>query len=94
MGARVQLVRTGKLRKEHNDLYEKQNELNKRAAVFQPSRTIIGGKMYNEKDIIAQWNADMYDLNETCTDDVELALTLMGAAPKRFWKLPAAAGVF
>ena len=39
--------------------------------------------MYNEKDIIAQWNADMYDLNETYTDDVELALMLMGTTPKK-----------
>ena len=39
--------------------------------------------MYNEKDIIAQWNADMYDLNETYTDDAEFALKLMGTAPKK-----------
>ena len=90
----MQLERTGKLRKEHNDLYEKQNDLNRRAAVFQPSRTIIGGKMCNEKDIIAQWNADMYDLNETCTDDVELALTLMGAAPKKVLEIACGSGRF
>lgn len=50
--------------------------------------------MYNEKDIIAQWNADMYDLNETYTDDVELALMLMGITPKKVWKLPVVVGVF
>lgn len=50
--------------------------------------------MYNEKDIIAQWNADMYDLNETCTDDVELALTLMGAAPKKVLEIACGSGRF
>lgn len=39
--------------------------------------------MYNEKDIIAQWNADMYDLNRTGIDDVEFALKLMGTTPKK-----------
>lgn len=48
--------------------------------------------MYNEKDIIAQWNADMYDLNETYTDDVEFALTLMGASSKKILEIACGSG--
>ncbi len=55
---------------------------------------MIGGKMYNEKDIIAQWNADMYDLNETYTDDVELALMLMGTTPKEVLEIACGSGRF
>ena len=50
--------------------------------------------MYNEKDIIAQWNADMYDLNETYTDDVELALMLMGTTPKKVLEIACGSGRF
>lgn len=50
--------------------------------------------MYNEKDIIAQWNADMYDLNETYTDDVELALMLIGTTPKKVLEIACGSGRF
>lgn len=50
--------------------------------------------MYNEKDVIAQWNADMYDLNETDTDDVEFALMLMGATPKKVLEIACGSGRF
>jgi len=50
--------------------------------------------MYNEKDIIAQWNAEMYDLNETDTDDVAFALTLMGISPKRVLEIACGSGRF
>lgn len=50
--------------------------------------------MYNEKDIIAQWNADMYDLNETYTDDVEFALTLIGTSPKKILEIACGSGRF
>lgn len=50
--------------------------------------------MYNEKDIIAQWNADMYDLNETYTDDVEFALTFMGTSPKKILEIACGSGRF
>ena len=50
--------------------------------------------MYNEKDIIAQWNADMYDLNETYTDDVEFALTLMGTSPRKVLEIACGSGRF
>ena len=39
--------------------------------------------MYNEKDIIAKWNSEMYDRNETEREDVEFALSVMGNKPKR-----------
>lgn len=50
--------------------------------------------MYNEKDIIAQWNADMYDLNETDTDDVTFALMLMGKAPQKVLEIACGSGRF
>ena len=50
--------------------------------------------MYNEKDIIAQWNADMYDLNRTGIDDVEFALTLMGTTPKKVLEIACGSGRF
>ena len=50
--------------------------------------------MYNEKAIISQWIADMYDWNETYTDDVEFALTLMGEEPKRVLEIACGSGRF
>lgn len=50
--------------------------------------------MYNEKNIIAQWNADMYDLNETDTDDVTFALMLMGKAPQKVLEIACGSGRF
>ena len=50
--------------------------------------------MYNEKDIIAQWNADMYDLNETNMDDVVFALTLIGTKPKKILEIACGSGRF
>ena len=50
--------------------------------------------MYNEKDIIAKWNADMYDLNETYTDDVEFALGLMGTKSKTVLEIACGSGRF
>ncbi len=37
--------------------------------------------MFNEKELIAKWNADMYDLHETETEDVDFALSVIGPAP-------------
>ncbi|MBQ7796605.1 MAG: class I SAM-dependent methyltransferase [Lachnospiraceae bacterium] len=50
--------------------------------------------MYNEKAIISQWIADMYDWNETYTDDVEFALSLMGENPKRVLEIACGSGRF
>ncbi|MDE6915708.1 MAG: class I SAM-dependent methyltransferase, partial [Lachnospiraceae bacterium] len=50
--------------------------------------------MYNEKDIIAQWNAEMYDMNETYTDDVAFALMLMGTTPKKVLEIACGSGRF
>ena len=50
--------------------------------------------MFNEKDIIAQWNADMYELNETDTEDVDFALTLMGTSPKKVLEIACGSGRF
>lgn len=50
--------------------------------------------MYNEKEIIAQWNADMYDLNRPGIEDVAFALTLMGEAPKKVLEIACGSGRF
>lgn len=50
--------------------------------------------MYNEKDIISKWNSEMYDYNETETQDVEFALSLIGAAPKRILEIACGSGRF
>ncbi|MFG6345887.1 MAG: class I SAM-dependent methyltransferase [Lachnospiraceae bacterium] len=50
--------------------------------------------MYNEKDIIAQWNADMYELNETDVEDVEFAIKLMGTTPKKVLEIACGSGRF
>lgn len=50
--------------------------------------------MYNEKDIISKWNSEMYDCNETETDDVEFALSVIGAEPKRILEIACGSGRF
>lgn len=50
--------------------------------------------MYNEKDIISKWNSEMYDRNETETDDVEFALSVIGAASKRILEIACGSGRF
>ena len=39
--------------------------------------------MINEKNIIAKWNADIYDKNVTETDDVDFILSVIGSTPKK-----------
>ena len=53
-----------------------------------------GGKMYSEKDIIARWNADLYELNETYTEDVKLALGFIGPTQKRILEIGCGSGRF
>ncbi len=50
--------------------------------------------MYNEKDIISKWNSEMYDCNETETDDVEYALSIIGAEPRRILEIACGSGRF
>lgn len=50
--------------------------------------------MYNEKDIIAKWNSEMYDCNETDIDDVEFALSVIGMEPKRILEIACGSGRF
>lgn len=38
--------------------------------------------MINEDKIIADWSADMYEIDETETADVEFLLKCLGATPK------------
>lgn len=40
-------------------------------------------KLFNEKAILAKWNAEMYDLNEKEIDDVEFALSVIGGPPPK-----------
>ncbi len=48
--------------------------------------------MYNEKDILAKWNAEMYDRYETETDDAEFLLSLMGGPARRVLEIACGSG--
>ena len=50
--------------------------------------------MYNEKDIISKWNSEMYDCNETDTNDVEFALSVIGVESKRILEIACGSGRF
>ena len=50
--------------------------------------------MFNEKDIIARWNADMYDFTETDTEDVEFALSVIGPGPRNILEIACGSGRF
>ncbi|MGN0250690.1 MAG: class I SAM-dependent methyltransferase [Oliverpabstia sp.] len=50
--------------------------------------------MYNEKDIISKWNSEMYDCNETDTNDVEFALSVIGIEPKHILEIACGSGRF
>ena len=50
--------------------------------------------MYNEKDIISKWNAEMYDREETETYDVDFALSLVGNEPKKILEIACGSGRF
>ena len=50
--------------------------------------------MYNEKDVISKWNSEMYDCNETDTNDVEFALSVIGVEPKRILEIACGSGRF
>lgn len=50
--------------------------------------------MYNEKDIISKWNSEMYDCNETDTNDVEFALSVIGVESKRILEIACGGGRF
>lgn len=50
--------------------------------------------MFNEKAIISKWNADMYDLNERDTEDVEFALSIIGTTSKNILEIACGSGHF
>lgn len=50
--------------------------------------------MYNEKEIISKWNAEMYDLNETEDYDVQFALSVIGTQPRRILGIACGSGRF
>lgn len=50
--------------------------------------------MFNEKELIAKWTADMYDLHETETEDVDFALSAIGPAPKNILEIACGSGRF
>ena len=50
--------------------------------------------MFNEKAILAKWNAEMYDLNESDIDDVEFALSVIGGPPKKILEIACGSGRF
>ncbi len=50
--------------------------------------------MYNENSIISKWNAEMYDCNETDTDDVDFALDIIGDESKKILEIACGSGRF
>ena len=48
--------------------------------------------LYNEKEIISKWNADMYDCNENGIQDVEFALSVIGTEPKNILEIACGSG--
>lgn len=50
--------------------------------------------MYNEKDIISKWNAEMYDRTETDMQDVEFALSVIGMKAQRILEIACGSGRF
>ena len=48
--------------------------------------------MYNEKQVISIWNANMYDQKVTETDDVDFLLSLIGNQPKRIFEVCCGSG--
>ncbi|MBE5962770.1 MAG: class I SAM-dependent methyltransferase [Lachnospiraceae bacterium] len=50
--------------------------------------------MYKEENIISTWIADMYEMHETETDDVEFALSFIGEAPKKVLEIACGSGRF
>ena len=48
--------------------------------------------MFNEKEIIAKWNADMYECTETDMSDVKFALSVIGTNPKRILEIACGSG--
>lgn len=48
--------------------------------------------MLNEEKIIADWSADMYEIDETQTEDVEFLLNCLGNAPKHILEIACGSG--
>ena len=48
--------------------------------------------MLKEEKIIADWSADMYEIDETETYDVEFLLTCLGMSPKRILEIACGSG--
>ena len=48
--------------------------------------------MFNEKPVIAKWVADMYDQNETETEDVDFLLSVIGHEPKNILEIACGSG--
>ena len=50
--------------------------------------------MNKDGSVIAKWNADMYDQNETGTRDVEFALSVIGGTPRNILEIACGSGRF
>ncbi len=48
--------------------------------------------MLKEDIIIADWSADMYEIDETGTEDVAFLLSCLGTAPKRILEIACGSG--
>lgn len=49
-------------------------------------------ELFNEKQIISEWLADMYDCNETDISDIEFALSVIGNHPKHILEIACGSG--
>lgn len=48
--------------------------------------------MFKEEKIIADWSADMYEIDETGTEDVSFLLSCLGTTPKRILEIACGSG--
>lgn len=48
--------------------------------------------MNQEQSIISRWNADLYDQNETGTEDISWILPMLGDSPKRVLEIACGSG--
>jgi len=48
--------------------------------------------LFNEKAVISKWVADMYDKNDTYTNDIEFMMPIIGNSPKRILEVACGSG--
>ena len=79
------MILYGKDSREQNNQQEGDYNL----TLLQKTEEII---VLNEEKIIADWSADMYEMDETETEDVEFMLACLGSTPKRILEIACGSG--